>query len=91
IKLDTADILYIEAAKDYMRVVTTQKEYLTLVTLKQLIKSLPDTEFVKVHRSFVVNRRRIKILTTEGIVIGNRTIPVSDSMRGHILNVISNN
>lgn len=89
IKIDTEDILYIEAIKDYMRVVTTQKEYLTLVTLKQIIKSLPDTDFVKVHRSFVVNISQIKILTADGLVIGKRTIPVSESMKGHILNIIN--
>lgn len=89
IKIDTDDILYIEALKDYMKVVTKHKEYLTLVTLKQIIKNLPDMEFVKVHRSFVVNATHIKILTTDGIVIGKRTIPISDSMRGHILRIIS--
>ncbi len=89
IKIDTDDIIYVEAVKDYMKVVTKQREYLTLVTLKQIIKSLPDLEFVKVHRSFVVNISQIKVLTTDGLIIGKRIIPVSESMKGHILNILN--
>lgn len=89
IKLDTSDIIYIEAVKDYMKVVTKDKHYLTLVTMKQLLNDLPEAEFVKVHRSYVVNKKYINVLGVDGIVIEDRNIPVSVQGRAAVNDIIA--
>lgn len=81
VRIATNDIVYVEALKDYMRVVTTQNSYMTLITLKQLSKSLPEDKFIRVHRSFVVQKRFINNYSAGGIKIDKTIIPVSDNYK----------
>jgi DNA-binding LytR/AlgR family response regulator len=52
--INIADILYIEALKDYSKVVTAEKKIMTLSKLKHFVEKLPATQFARIHRSYAV-------------------------------------
>lgn len=75
------DILYIEGVKDYVKICTAGSTVMTLMNIKTLEQSLPADQFMRVHRSFIVNKRRITVIERNRIVFGNVYIPVSESYK----------
>lgn len=77
------DILYMEGLKDYVKVIlkSESKPTLSLTSLKALEEKLPDSKFMRVHRSFIVNLDKIGAVTRNTIQIGAITIPVSDQYK----------
>ncbi|WP_339917582.1 LytR/AlgR family response regulator transcription factor [Yeosuana marina] len=86
VRVDIKDILYIEAERNYCRIHSKLKEYLLVMTLKDLDEKLPNKHFIRVHRSFIVNLSQIDEVATSHIVIGKKAIPVSKSLKEELLN-----
>ncbi len=61
-KVNFADILYIEALDDYVKVVTTQGHYLVHDTLKSLQEELPAGWFIRVHKSYIIGGIKLSLL-----------------------------
>ena len=83
VKVDTADILYIEGLKDYVKLFlkNQDKPLLTLTSLKSLEEKLPAVAFLRIHRSFIVGVDQIKSVTKNSVQIGQTTIPVTDQYK----------
>jgi DNA-binding LytR/AlgR family response regulator len=75
-KLPLQDILYLEAMKDYTRIVTKDKKYLVLGTLSGMHKQLPAEKFVRIHRSYVVNRDKINAVKGHKVYTKEYELPV---------------
>ena len=58
-----------------------RKCIMTLMSMKVLERALPQSRFLRVHRSFIVNTSKIKVIERNRIVFGNNYIPVSDSYK----------
>lgn len=86
VRVDIKDILYIEAERNYCRIYSKAREYLLVMTLKDLDEKLPNKHFIRVHRSFIVNLSQIDEVATSHIVIGKKAIPVSKSLKEELLN-----
>lgn len=86
VKVDIKDILYIEAERNYCRIYSKGKEYLLVMTLKDLDEKLPNRHFIRVHRSFIVNISQIDEVATSHIVIARKAIPVSKALKEELLN-----
>lgn len=86
VRVDIKDILYIEAERNYSRIHSKLKEYLLVMTLKDLDEKLPSKHFLRVHRSFIVNLSQIDEVATSHIVIGKKAIPVSKALKDELLN-----
>jgi DNA-binding LytR/AlgR family response regulator len=82
-RINFNDILYIEGLKDYVKVYTRNdpKPILTISTLKLIESKLPESKFMRVHRSFIVNLKRIETIDRSRIVFGKAYIPVSDQYK----------
>jgi len=82
-RINFNDILYIEGLKDYVKVYTagTSKPVLSLITMKLLEAKLPPANFMRVHRSFIVNLARIETIERSRIVFGKTYIPVSEQYK----------
>ncbi len=85
VKIMIADILYIEAERNYSRIFTFTKEYLLSVTLKTIEEKFPDKLFKRIHRSYFVNLQHIEAVAEDHVIIGHKKIPLSDSLRGNLL------
>mgnify|MGYP003678232368 FL=1 len=86
VRVDIKDILYIEAERNYCRIYSKIKEYLLVMTLKDLDEKLPQKHFIRVHRSFIVNLSQIDEVATGHIVIAKKAIPVSKTLKEELLN-----
>jgi DNA-binding LytR/AlgR family response regulator len=80
-KVDFEKILYLEAAGDYVKVITTDTQYLVNLTLKTLQDDLPQPDFMRVHKSYIIARSRIQFVEGNYIKIGNAEIPIGAAYR----------
>jgi two-component system response regulator LytT len=85
IKIDIPSIYLIEAKGDYIQVKTEDKNYLVHSTLKKIEDKLPDSLFLKVHRSFIINIKKIIDIEDNSVLIKKDVIPVSRSNRPELM------
>ena len=86
VKVDITDILYIEAERNYCRIYSKSKEYVLVMTLKDMDEKLPAKHFLRIHRSYIVNISQINEIANTHIVIGKKAIPISKSLKDELLN-----
>lgn len=89
ILLDT--ILYIESAKDYIFIHTTNNKYLTLISLRQIELSLPGSKFMRVHRSYLIALKQVERIEGHQLHIGEQRIPISRPLREEVYKRIIGN
>jgi DNA-binding LytR/AlgR family response regulator len=78
-KVATADILFVEGMKDYLRIHTPEEKIMTLLNFAQLEELLPAKDFARVHRSFLVAIDKIDHIEKNRIRIADEVIPISDT------------
>jgi len=88
IRINVNDILFIEGLKDYVKLHTTDKPVLSLLSLRTLELGLPPERFIRVHRSYIVALNKIDVIEKSRIRIGQHTITISDMYRDAFLNRI---
>ncbi|MGK0236062.1 MAG: two-component system response regulator LytT [Psychroserpens sp.] len=85
IKIDLLNIYLIEAKGDYINIKTENKNYVVHSTLKKIEEKLPDSLFLKVHRSFIINVKKIIDIEDNSVLINKDVIPVSRSKRPELM------
>ena len=78
IKVNYNDISYIEGLKDYLKIVTAEKNFLTKSTMKNLEEKLPSDKFFRIHKSFIISLDKIDKIENHRVVIANKYIPVGN-------------
>ena len=83
IKIELKDILYIEGLKDYVKIYEDNlpKPIMTLMTMKAMEEMLPSNRFMRVHRSYIVNKEKIRVIEHNRIVFGKTYIPIGDNYK----------
>lgn len=89
ININLNDILYVEGLKDYIKIHLTGKTILTLNSLKKLQEMLPESRFIRVHRSFIVSLPKIDSIQRSRIVIGKTFVPVGENYKNAFKDVIA--
>ena len=91
VRVTLSEVLYIEGLKDYVKIYVSgaAKPVVTLSSLKAMEDILPATDFVRVHRSFIVNVNAVEVIERQRIVFGKTYVPVSDSYREAFLAAMS--
>jgi DNA-binding LytR/AlgR family response regulator len=89
IKTRMNDILFIESVKDYVKIRTDEKEIVTQQKISYLEESLPKERFVRIHRSFIVNRDKIDAYSATDIEIGKHHIPIGRNYKNDVLRTLS--
>ncbi|WP_299048267.1 LytTR family DNA-binding domain-containing protein [uncultured Polaribacter sp.] len=85
IKIDLPSIYLVEAKGDYIKIKTEEKEYTVHSTLKKIEEKLPDALFLKVHRSYIINLKKIIDIEDNSVLIKRDVIPVSRSKRPELM------
>ncbi len=88
-KVRIAEILYLDAMKDYTRVVTASGQYLVLNTLTAMQEQLPGEKFIRIHRSFVVNRDHILYVQASSVRVQLFELPVSRLYKNSLKTIFS--
>lgn len=83
VQIDLDKILYVEGLKDYVKVYVADEPHpiLSLMSMKAMEDMLPADRFIRVHRSFIVQPSRIKVIERNRIVYGKEYIPISDNYK----------
>lgn len=81
VKIFFSDIVYIESQREYIKINTTQGEYISKMSTHEIEDILPVHLFKRVHRSFIVSIRRIESYTAEVIEINGVSIPIGKGYR----------
>jgi DNA-binding LytR/AlgR family response regulator len=80
IKIMLEDILYVEGLDDYLKIfLKDRKPVVARLTMKGMLEKLPASDFVRVHRSFIVPVKRIERLRNKSLLVAGREIPVGSS------------
>ena len=83
VQIELRNILYIEGLKDYIKIYEegVAKPILSLMSMKSMEEQLPASRFMRVHRSYIVQKDKIRVIDRGRIVFGKTYIPVSDSYK----------
>jgi DNA-binding LytR/AlgR family response regulator len=85
VRIPFRNILFVEALADYVIIQTEQKKHIVHFTMKGIANRLPEDEFVRTHRSYIVNLEKIEALEDNSVVMGDKYIPVGASYKEALL------
>ena len=90
VRLSYDDILWVEALENYVIVSTYDDKFTIHFTMKAVIDKFPESRFKRVHRSYIINVSRIKMIEDNVVIIdtqsGEKVIPIGKSFRDNLLN-----
>jgi len=89
IKIEYAGILYIESKGDYIRINTEKKNFTVHSTIKKILEKLPADLFFKVHRSYIINIKKIVDIEDNSVLIEKNVIPISRANRDELMKLLN--
>ncbi len=93
VRVKYEDILWIEALENYVVLNTFRDKFTIHFTMKAISDKMPQNKFVRVHRSFIVNLSKIKVIEDNSVVIktetGSKVIPIGKSYKEKLMNDIN--
>ena len=87
VRINFDDVLYIKSEGNYANFVQEQSQTMNLISMKELEEKLP-VELIRVHRSFIVNIKKIQVILQDDIVIKDKQIPIGEKYKAELLNRI---
>ena len=81
VKILFSDIVYIESQREYVKIVTTKKEWISKIATHEIENLLPPNLFKRIHRSFIVSLSKIESYTAEEVEVNGVTIPIGRDYR----------
>jgi DNA-binding LytR/AlgR family response regulator len=84
-KIELNNILYVESDRNYITVVTENKKFTFIDTLKNWIEKLEGKSFIQVHKSFIINSKKIDKLSGNGVFVRNQKIPIGRTYKQILL------
>lgn len=85
-KIILDDITHIEALDDYLKIyIHQQKTIVARMTMKTMLEKLPSSDFIRVHRSFIVPIKKVESLRNKMLQIGDKKIPIGNSYEEQVL------
>lgn len=76
-------ILYIEALKDYVQLITTDKKITIQDTMKSMEEQLPEN-YIRVHKSYIINKNKIEKYTSQSVIVSAKEIPIGRAFKGNL-------
>ncbi|RYY48536.1 MAG: response regulator transcription factor [Chitinophagaceae bacterium] len=92
IRINLSEILYIESLRDYIGIYTdtARQKIMSLDSLKNMETILPPSDFVRVHKSYIVSLQKINFVEKNRVVISGAHIPIGDSYQAGFFSRINN-
>ena len=87
VKILFSEIVYIESQREYIRIVTTKKEYISKMSTHEMEDLLPANLFKRIHRSFIISVSKIESYTAEMVEVNGVSIPIGRGYRDIIENL----
>ena len=87
-KISTDSIRWVEAMGDYVRVISNDKKYMVLSTMKAFMTKLPENEFLRIHKSFIINLKKVVNYSANKVNVDGTELPVSRSKKKDFREII---
>lgn len=87
-KIFARDILYVEGLREYVRIVTSSRQYVTYESMKNMEEMLPSPDFLRVHKSYIVSKQKVNALDGNQLEIGKVKIPISREKKEEVVAAI---
>lgn len=84
LKLHLNEILFIEGLSEYVKIHTPEKRIVTKTSMTSMEEKLPDNDFVRIHKSYIVSLRKIEAFTSTSIEIGGKELPIGRSFKNRV-------
>jgi len=91
VRVNVADILYVEGLQNYVVIYTAVEKIISLQTMKKTEEQLPNNQFIRIHKSFIVAINKINSIERLRVSIGDRTIAIGEVYREAFYQAIANN
>lgn len=85
VKVSLHDILFIEANDIYSNVYTQDNKYLVNYTLKAIVEKFPEKNFLRVHRSYLVNRHKVEAIEYNDLLLKGHKIPIGKTYKEELM------
>jgi DNA-binding LytR/AlgR family response regulator len=83
------EILYIESLKEYVRILTTTKTYVTKIGITKVEESLDKRHFLRIHRSFLVALDKVHAYDASEVEVAGKLIPIGRNYKDEVLQVLA--
>jgi two-component system LytT family response regulator len=87
VKVLFSEIVYIESQREYIKIVTTKREYISKMSTHEIEDILPANLFRRIHRSFIISISKIESYTAEIVEVNGVSIPIGRGYRDIIENL----
>jgi DNA-binding LytR/AlgR family response regulator len=87
-KVFLKDIIYIESIKDYIKIVTDKKQFLTYHRISYMEEKLPENKFLRIHKSYIVSCDKIKSYNHESVTLDAVSLPIGRLFKQNVMNKI---
>jgi two-component system, LytTR family, response regulator LytT len=88
VKIPLKEIFWFESDKNYVEVKTAQRKYVIRTTLKKLLEALPQNQFVRCHKQYVVNIAHVQKFGANALIINNVEVPISRTEKEEVLRLL---
>ena len=88
-QIEFKEIIFVEAVGDYVKIITPSKKILTHDTMKNFEDTLPESQFLRVHRSYIISLDKIEFIEGNRVKVGEEFIPVGNSYREALISYIN--
>jgi len=87
-RINTGDILYMESIKDYVKIFTTNGTITTKYKIRDMETGLSAKGFLRIHRSFIVNLKKVTAFTASDVEVAKTELPIGESYKGLVSQVL---
>ncbi|GAL01595.1 MULTISPECIES: LytR/AlgR family response regulator transcription factor [Nonlabens] len=88
-KVYLKELKYIQALGDYVKLITEDDSLVVLSTMKSFENELPSDEFLRIHKSYIVNLRKIEKFNSKAVELGSEVLPLSRNRKSELIDALS--
>jgi two-component system, LytTR family, response regulator len=82
------EILFVESFGNYVKIVTAAKTYLTQITTKTIEGLLPEVHFIRIHKSYIINKHMIEKIEHDAVVVNSIILPIGKTYKQYFFKLI---
>lgn len=89
VKISLKDIIYAESIRDYLKIVTNEKSFITYQRISYLEEKLPQDKFIRIHKSYIVATQKITTFRQDSVRIGKHELPVGRVYKRRLVELLN--
>ncbi|MFT6096378.1 MAG: DNA-binding LytR/AlgR family response regulator [Nonlabens sp.] len=88
-KVYLKELRYIQALGDYVKLITDEDSLIVLSTMKTFESTLPEVDFLRIHKSYIINLRKVEKFNSKAVELGSEVLPLSRNRKSDLIDALS--